>query len=195
MHCSKMDRGGRRWIRFTGINPWRGSDNPGVQIGFIPTACGGASVEVWVPGAFLEGTQSHPYDDALARVEAVRHRGELKGILWHQGEADSRPDRVEPYRQRLAGVFWQLRHDLGEPDLPIIIGQLGQFAGKEWTEERYEVDAIHQWIARSDDRIEFVSSEGLTAKEDLLHFDAAGLDEFGQRYAEAWAKLVAKLED
>jgi hypothetical protein len=165
--------------------------NPGVEIGFIPAACGGSPLEVWVPGAYFEPTQSHPYDDAITRVEAVRHRGELHGILWHQGEADSHPGRSDRYEQRLRELVQRFRDDLGESELPIVFGQLGEFPGKPWTPDRYKVDAMHRRLAYEDNWIAFASAKGLTSKSDLVHFDAAGLDELGRRYAEAWARMVA----
>ena len=162
-----------------------------MEIGFIPAACGGSPVECWVPGAYFEGTKSFPYDDAIARTRVVATRGALKGVLWHQGEADSRPGRVEFYHGRLVDLFERLRRDLGNPDLPILVGQLGRFPGADWSPERENVDSIHQLIAVSDSRVGFVSSDGLSSKEDLLHFDATGLDEFGRRYAAAWERLIS----
>ncbi len=165
--------------------------NPGVEIGFIPAACGGSSVEVWVPEAYFEPTNSHPYDDAIARVEAVRHRGELRGVLWHQGEADSKPGRSRLYEGRLRELIDRFRRDLGDAELPFVIGQLGEFRAKPWTPDRYKVDAVHRRLAHEDNRIAFASSAGLTAKDDLVHFDAAGLDELGRRYAAVWAQMIA----
>ncbi len=165
-------------------------NNPGVEIGFIPAACGGSPVEVWVPDAFFEATNSYPYDDALARVAAVRDRGELKGILWHQGESDARPERVEFYEERLRDLFGRFRRDLGDLDLPILVGQLGRFPGKPWSDGRVQVDAVHRAIAEADKNVGFVSAEGLSAKDDLVHFDSASLDQLGKRFAEAWEALT-----
>lgn len=164
-------------------------DHPGVTIGFIPAACGGSPVEAWTPGYFFKATGSFPYDDALARVRAVQDRGVLKGVLWHQGEADSRPERAGGYEARLTDLFARLRRDLDAPELPILVGQLGRFPGKDWTEGRTKVDQVHQAIAVTDPRIGFVSSDGLLPKSDLVHFDGASLDTFGERYAQAWREL------
>ncbi len=164
--------------------------NPGVEVGFIPTACGGSSLESWKPGTFFPPSHSFPYDDALARVRAVRDRGELKGMLWHQGEADSSPERSVDYPERLVELFGRFRTDLKSPELPILVGQLGQFPGKEWSAGRIKVDAAHRAVADADSRIVFVSSEGLGSKADLVHFDTAALKEFGLRYAAAWQRLM-----
>lgn len=166
--------------------------NPGVTVGFIPAACGGSSVDVWQPGAFFEPIQSHPYDDAIERVRLVRDRGQLQGILWHQGEADSHPGRSDRYERRLRELFDRFRSDLNAPNLPILVGQLGEFSDRPWTSHRREVDAAHRRVAAGDGQIKLVSAQGLTAKPDLVHFDAASLDELGRRYAEAWAELITE---
>ena len=168
-------------------------DNPGVIVGFIPAACGGSSVEVWAPGVYFEPTGGFPYDDAIARVRAVKSRGELKGMLWHQGEADGNLGRIDLYAQRLSELFSRFRRDLGEPNLPIVVGQLGQFPGKLINPERERANEIHREVAANDSRIVLVSSEGLSAKDDMVHFNAASLDEFGERYARAWRELKRSL--
>ena len=166
-------------------------DHPGVTVGFIPAACGGSPISAWFPGEYFEGTQSLPYDDALARTKQALalSGGQLMGVLWHQGESDSRPERVHDYAQSLASVFARLRADLGKPDLPIITGQLGQFSGAEWSEAKHAIDAIQQEVAAADPRVEWVRSDGLGSLADLIHFNATALDEFGERYAAAWVKL------
>jgi hypothetical protein len=164
-------------------------DNPGVTIGFIPAACGGSSVEVWAPGIYFEPTGGFPYDDAIARVRAVRSRGKLMGMLWHQGEADGNPGRVDHYAERLTELFARFRRDLVAPNLPIVMGQLGQFPGKPVKPERMRVNDIHRKVAADDPRITLVSSAGLSAKDDMVHFNASSLDEFGERYARAWREL------
>ena len=163
--------------------------HPGVTVGFIPAACGGSPVEVWTEGAYFLPSKSYPFDDAVARTRAVMHRGELKAILWHQGEADSQPARVVHYEKRLKDLFAKFRREFGLKNLPIVVGQLGQFEGKVVSEARREVNLIHQRVAAADDFAAFVTAEGLTPKSDMVHFDAASLDEFGRRYAKALAEV------
>tara|TARA_B110000467_G_C17790799_1_gene199982 strand:- start:121 stop:300 length:180 start_codon:yes stop_codon:yes gene_type:complete len=56
-----------------------------------------------------------------------------------------------------------------------------------------QVDQIHRSMTFADPRIGLVSAEGLKAKANLVHFDAASLDTFGQWYAQAWRELKASL--
>jgi hypothetical protein len=42
--------------------------NPGVIIGLIPCAVGGAPVNVWQPCVFYPSTKIHPWDETMKRV-------------------------------------------------------------------------------------------------------------------------------
>jgi hypothetical protein len=46
-------------------------------------------------------------------------------------------------------------------------------------------------LAVNGTRVAFVSSQGLTHKGDVLHFDSPSLREFGRRYAHAFLMLDA----
>jgi len=164
--------------------------NPGVTVGLIPAACGGSSISVWEPGKYFGQTKSHPYDDALARARRALQDGTLKAILWHQGEGDSSPQAAALYEQRLEALIARFRADLDAPDLPFILGQLGRFPGRPWTEHRAAVDRAHRAIAERVKNVRYVSAEGLVDTRDNLHFETPSLREFGARYAEAYFELV-----
>ena len=54
---------------------------PGKKVGLIPAAMGGSALDEWKPGGKL-------YTDAVRRAKVAMKNGRLRGILWHQGEAD-----------------------------------------------------------------------------------------------------------
>ncbi len=163
---------------------------PADTIGLIPSAVGGSPVAAWRPGAYYAPTDSHPYDDALRRLSAALPNGELKAVLWHQGESDSRPELAPAYRDELAALIDRFRAAAENPDLPILIGQLGRFQEKPWDQWRSEIDRIHRELADADPFVIYVSSEGLSHKGDTLHFDAASSRALGRRFAEAYLSLV-----
>ena len=163
-----------------------------ITIGLVPAACGGSPISTWVPGGYHEQTESHPYDDAIERTRRALKDGHLAGILWHQGETDSRPQRAAVYKENLSELIERLRHDLDAPDVPFIIGQLGQFEGKPWTEARHQVDRAQKEVAAETAHSAFVSSDGLTAKADNTHFNRESLQDFGRRYADAWLEVAGK---
>lgn len=166
--------------------------HPGVTVGFIPTACGGSPIATWAPGQYFDQTNSHPYDDALARARKALEVGTLRGILWHQGESDGTPELAPRYEQALTELIARFRSELHAPKVPVVIGQLGQFAAAPWNEFTRGVDRAHQAVAAHVPLAAFVPSDGLTSKPDNLHFDARSLREFGKRYAGALAALTAR---
>jgi hypothetical protein len=159
-------------------------------IGLVPAACGGSPISSWEPGGYHEQTDSHPYDDAIERTKRALQDGQLAGILWHQGESDSRPQRSVQYKGRLVELIERFRRELDAPDVPFIIGQLGRFKAKPWTAGRRQVDRAHREVSVEVSRTGFVSSEGLTALDDNTHFNTESLYEFGRRYAGKWLEIV-----
>jgi hypothetical protein len=163
-----------------------------VRIGIVPAAVGGSPISSWEPGALDSATKTHPYDDAIGRVRAALGDGPLRGILWHQGESDATPERSQRYAERLRALIARFRSDLGEPDLPFVIGQLGRFEGRPWTDAVRRVDSAHRAIAATVPGVAYVSSEGLGHKGDTLHFDAASARILGERYAAAYRELAGQ---
>ena len=156
----------------------------GREVGLVPAAVGGSSITAWEPGGYDAATRTHPYDDALRRARAAMQRGPLVAILWHQGESDANARLAPDYPQRLRALIARFRSDLNAPDVPVLIGQLGQF--RPWTAYDSAVDAAHREAARTIPRVAYVSSDGLSHKGDSLHFDASSARELGRRYAAAF---------
>ena len=157
---------------------------PSTKIGLIPAAMGGSSLDEWKVGGKL-------YTDAVRRARVAMKNGRLRGILWHQGEADSmKLELIRSYQPRWLTVMAALRAELG--DVPIVVGELGQFL---YTREKNDyamarmVNEQLAMLAVNGSRVAFVSSFGLGHKGDVLHFDSAGLREFGRRYAYAFMGL------
>lgn len=163
---------------------------PDIRIGLIPTAVGGSSIRAWVPGGFHEQTESHPWDDALRRIQYVRVTtgGRLKGIIWHQGESDS-ADFHDEYAAAIADLIDRFREELGEPGLPFVAGQMGAF----YVDAHPGSEVVNAAIAALPENVEntaFVSAEATVHKGDDVHFDAASARTMGKRYAEAMAGLI-----
>jgi hypothetical protein len=155
-------------------------ENHAASIGLIPAAFGGTSLDEWKPGDKL-------YNDAVKRAQEAMKSGTLRGILWHQGEADAgTEEHVSNYRERFANLVAHLRADLNAPDVPVVVGELGEFQKGKFTKEMNQQLALIPFtVAHSG----FVSSAGLTDKGDSLHFGSASAREFGRRYALAFLAL------
>jgi hypothetical protein len=165
---------------------------PGANIGLVPVAVGGSSIAAWEPAAVHSQTGSKPYDDAIERIRAVKAAGDLKAILWHQGENDSGEVATPDYEARLTTLIARLRAEVKNPALPVLIGQLGRFADAPWSASRTTIDAAHRRIALEIPNVAFVSSDRLVHKGDRVHFDSASARELGRRYAEAYRAMLQK---
>lgn len=154
--------------------------DPKAAIGLIPCAVGGTSLDQWKPGGTL-------YKNAVARTKEAMKTGTLVGILWHQGEADSSPEKVATYATRFAAMMAQLRKDLGAEKVPLVVGELGRFrpASAKFNEALPEVPKAVPLCA-------MVTAEDLTDRGDKLHFDSASLRTLGKRYAAAYLGLKGK---
>ncbi|WP_309386475.1 sialate O-acetylesterase [Cerasicoccus frondis] len=184
-----------------GVGPGRtfadvlAAEDESIVIGLIPTACGGSSITKWVPGGYHDQTKSYPYDDAIARTHTAMEQGVLKGVLWHQGESDSKEPNASEYQQRLTELLERFRTEFNEPNLLIVIGQLGQFPERHWNQSRIKVDQAQRTVADTLPNVVFVPSDGLTSNPDLIHFNAESQREFGRRYAEAYLALKQQSSD
>jgi len=166
--------------------------DPEITVGLIPCAAGGSPIASWEPGGYHGQTKSHPYDDALRRAKLAMQSGTLKGILWHQGESDSQPEKAEVYEEKLHALVARLRKDLGAPDVPFLAGQMGQFPERPWSEAKRVVDAAHRNLPKKVPHTAFISSDDLTHRGDRVHFDAKSYREFGRRYARAYLGMMAE---
>lgn len=160
---------------------------PGMTIGLIPAAVGGTSLDEWVPGKGL-------YQDALVRTRAaLKLGGRLRGILWHQGEAEAGDKRLaETYAVRWQAFINQLRADLGAPDVPVIVGELGYYLTERINHGSPYARVVNEQLntlPKLVPGVVCVNAEGLKHKGDELHFDGDSLHTLGRRYAQAWLEI------
>lgn len=166
------------------------SEEYDVEVGLIPCAAGDTNMNMWGKGQLL-------YDHAVCQARLAQRTSEIKGILWHQGEADCGDDTNTVYEGKCTEMLQNLRADLGLPDVPILLGALGEYL-KDYVRNpelfNYPViNAALKRIAQKQPHIGFVSSTGLTPNEDGLHFNAKSLREFGLRFYEEYRRLNVEL--
>ena len=154
------------------------------NIGLIPCAEGGSSLDEWAVGKEL-------FRHAVNEAKFAKESSELVGILWHQGESDSNNGNYKVYYKKLLVIIEALRKELNAPDIPIIIGGLGDFLGKEgFGKSCTEYTLINKELEKfafEQDNCYFVSAEGLTSNPDGIHIDAISQRKFGLRYFEAFS--------
>ncbi len=158
----------------------------GKPVGLIPCADGGTSMNQWEVGGVL-------YDHAVSMTKLAMRSSSLQGILWHQGESECYNDElVATYKERFIKMITSLRKDLGDENIPIIIGDLSENIGDAYNygDRPKHMNKIFRDIAESIPMCAVASSKDLTLNSDRIHFDSPSLRIFGSRYFDAYKSLI-----
>lgn len=160
-------------------------EHEGEQIGLIPCAERGSSLDDWAVDKNL-------FKNAVIQAGFAMQDSELIGILWHQGESDSYGGGYQTYYKKLQVIIESLRKELNAFEVPLIIGGLGDFLGKNgFGLNCTEYELVNEQLlkfAREQENSCFVTAEGLTPNPDGIHMDAVSQRRFGVRYYEAFVK-------
>ena len=158
-----------------------------VSVLLIPTAVGGSPIGKWINDMPHRGVHLHSnFKEKLAIAEQY---GEVKAILWHQGESDANPDGIQNRYENLKTLFSLFRKEVGDDALPILVGQIGSFSKhqKEWE----AINEINLKYADDDKFVRIVETGDLKDKGDKVHFDSPSQREMGRRYAKTSARYLA----
>lgn len=160
----------------------------GNKVGLIPCADGGTSITLWQPGCVL-------YENAVFNTKLALRKSTLKGILWHQGEADVvNEERTEKYPELFVNMIEHMLEDIGCGPVPVLMGELGSYLveKRNWTRVPQFNDGL-RIIAGKLPYAGVVSAQGLNCRPDNLHFDSPSLREFGERYFAEYLNVISRL--
>lgn len=193
-------RNGRWWPMYVPVNPdrvtagtnlaesfaRRYADEHGVQVGLIPCADGGTSLDQWRPGGVL-------FDHACMMAELADRSSTVVGVLWHQGEADCADHLYSLYEGKMTALIEAFRAVPCLREVPFLMGGLGDYL-QNFSASHIRANYIHvnealETVAAKMENCAFVSATGLGSNPDNLHFSAPALREFGIRYYEVFRTL------
>lgn len=159
--------------------------NEEITILLLPLAVGGSSTQQWLGDSLHRNVKL--MSNFRERVDAAREHGIIKGILWHQGEADADSKNIVDYQERLLKIFREFRMYCGNTTLPILIGELGTFSENQ---DHWNLinKAIHQY-ATTDKNAIVINTSDLKSKTDKIHFNSEGQRSMGRRMADKFAEL------
>ncbi|KAF4374085.1 hypothetical protein F8388_007991 [Cannabis sativa] len=128
-------------------------------VGLVPSAVGGTAIKEWARG-------EHLYEDMIKRAkESVKRGGEIRALLWYQGESDtSSEDQVAVYQEKMEKLIQNVRQDLSLPSLPIIQVAIISGVDKNCVEKLREVQ-----LNMKVENVVCVDAKGLELKFDNLH--------------------------
>jgi hypothetical protein len=132
----------------------------------------------------------YEWDVTVKRMREVAKYGTVKGIIWHQGSADSgtgAPDYTT-YKTNMKTMAENFRKELNLPNLPFICGELSDDVVRpEFKNFNVNViQAVKSYIPNSD----FVYANGVVLLSDGIHFDAPSVIMLGERYADKFLEVV-----
>ena len=157
--------------------------NKNEQIGLIPCAEGGSSIDEW-------SKESTLFRHAVSEAKFAMENSELIAILWHQGESDGRSKKYKNYYHKLNILVNSFRKELGDLEVPFIVGGLGNYLGKSgFGRSCVEYDLINQELLKyveNNRNCYFVTGEKLYSNPDGIHINAESQRRFGIRYFKAY---------
>ena len=153
-----------------------------ISVLLIPTAVGGSSVSQWLGDSLYRNVQL--LSNFREKVQIGKQYGQVKAVLWHQGESDANVNDIPHYKERLSALFKQFRAIVGNESLPILIGELGSFS-KDPENWQLINQAVKTYSA-TDSNTVIISTADLKDKGDKIHFNSEGQRIMGQRFANAY---------
>lgn len=148
----------------------------GKQIGLVVNAKGGTAISEWKPGSTL-------YNEAVKQTKKALKSRILRGIVWHQGEADA--SNFDKYMPKIIELIEALRAEFGNADLPFVAGQLSEDQAK-----RIDFNKMILELPAKVRRTGVVTSEN-TSTIDSTHFNSASQRLLGERYAAEMLKILS----
>lgn len=165
--------------------------NSNVTIGLVPCAVGGTPLSRWQRGGDL-------YSNAVARAKVAVKDGALAGVLWHQGENDSSDKGLaESYGKRLSEMIHDFRTDVGQTNLPVVVGQIGEFLYERGPDKTPFARTVNEALKQLPGMVPHtacVESHGLDHLGDKVHFNTESQHEMGRKYAAEMLRLQAEAQ-
>ncbi len=161
--------------------------NPDITIGLVPLAKGAQHLN-----QLSKGTEQYNY--ALNQAAIAQQKGVIKGILWHQGEHDAIFwHEAITYLERLKTFTNDIRMDLGDIEIPFIVGGLSRDIANSKHSMWPTVAESLKEISRITYKTGYVRSadvETLAPLNDPLHFSVNGQRVMGERYCDEYLRLT-----
>lgn len=160
----------------------------GVPQGLIAAAHGGTSMAQWSPALKDRGGASL-YGSMLLSLRAVGQP--IAGVLWYQGCSDTGDEAAAVYTARMQELVAAVRADLGQPELPWAIVQIGRVVEDNEPRSRTwnAVQEQQRLLPASIPRCDVVPAVDLDL-DDLIHISTRSYPALAGRLARVAARLA-----
>jgi hypothetical protein len=174
------------------------AEHSDTEIGLVVNSQAGCSIGVYEK--MPQNEECNGFVNTLERVrQATAGRGELKAILWHQGESDQ---NQVTYPARFRNLMYDLRREIGDLELPVLAGgllekELNTSVHNDRTENEMNNIANYGFVSSSEPSYLQSCKEagGFSGDSlDLVHLSARGQIEFGHRYYNMYKDIENKMK-
>ena len=172
-----------------------------ITVGVINVAVGGCDIRLFDQDLYQQYDETfkedwfinkvadyegNPYQYLLKLAKKAQQDGVVKGILLHQGEANTGDEQWPEYVNK---VYQDLLADLSlkEENVPLIAGEVVSAPNSCCTSMNEIINQLPSKIPTA----HVVSSQGCGAM-DQAHFDSEGYREMGRRYARKMYELLIR---
>ncbi len=157
-----------------------------ISILLIPTAIGGSSISQWIGDSLHRNVKL--FTNFKEKVQVAKQYGNIKAILWHQGETDADKDESKFYTQRLSILFKKFRNLIENDSLPIFIGELGSYSKNpvQWS----KINNCIKDYSMIDEKTAIIKTSDLKQLGDFEHFTSKSVRILGKRYANTYVKKM-----
>ncbi|PKK34832.1 sialate O-acetylesterase [Siphonobacter sp. SORGH_AS_0500] len=167
-----------------------------IRVGVVPVAVAGSKIEIFDKAeyqAYLDSSAAerpwminmakayggNPYERLVELARQAQKVGVIKGILIHQGESNT-GDKAWP--AKIQKLYDNLLVDLGlaPNSIPLLAGEV---VNQDQGGKCASMNAIIATLPQTIPNAYVISSAGLPAVPDKLHFTSESIRQLGKRYA------------
>ena len=167
------------------------------RVGLVKLGVSGTKIELWDKDAFRDYLASlppdgqwkiplanqydgNPYEYLVRLAKIAQQDGVIKGILIHQGESNFEDQH---WPRKVKKIYDDLMTDLNlDPKNVVLLA--GEVVNADQNGEKANANVIMKNLPGTLPNSHVISSAGVPANRDRLHFTADGQREMGRRYAE-----------
>lgn len=173
------------------------------RVGVVKLGVSGTRIELWDKDAFrayldnlppdglwkrplANEYDGNPYEYLVKLARIAQRDGVIKGILIHQGESNFED---QDWPRKVKKIYDDLMKDLNlnPQEVPLLAGEV---VNADQNGEKANANVIMKNLPATLPNSHVISSAGVPANRDHLHFTPDGQREMGRRYAERMLSLM-----
>jgi len=158
------------------------SKKTGEIVGIINVAVGGTNIEQWLKSK----ADNSLYQRLLKRALASSAQGEIKGLLFYQGESDAEGDNtghIDDWNVEFEKFVKKIRKDLKNDSLPIVFAQIGKGNEINWKRVKASQEKVNLV------NVIMIKTEDIEKNGSNIHYNTKGYIEIGKRFADKYIEV------